>query len=164
MAKKENESGLEDLKKQYEFIQDKYHLPAFSEINELFAIEDLQDSETDFLIRKIRIILAERISGYLRFVEIMLNPSNGPMFFFKLIKKLDNKDKEKLNEIYEILGNLGIECIKLDLDYSEENEVDFIKRVFDLFSNKLSKDIIKLINKLVNEKSCTEDSNSSYFG
>ena len=41
------------------------------------------------------------------------SPSNAPIFFFKLIKKLDKEDKESLNKIYEELGNLEIEVVKI---------------------------------------------------
>jgi hypothetical protein len=84
---------LDELKKEYEKHKKKYNLPEFTDLNKLFDIEDVS-IDTEFLLRKIRRSVSEKVAGYLRFIEIILNPSNAPIFFFKLVKKLDNDDKE----------------------------------------------------------------------
>ena len=55
MAKERIGIGLEQLKKDYEVIRKKYNLPGFKELNEDFYIEEIAESETDILLRKIRI-------------------------------------------------------------------------------------------------------------
>ena len=159
-----DESGLEEFKKEYDFFKDKYDIPEFSKLNELFEIEDLESCETEFLLRKIRKIIADKLSSYVRFIEIILNPANAPMFFFKLIKKLDEGDKKVLNEIYEEFGKLEVSVATLDLDYHEEKEAEFIKNMFDRF-NESRFDILKVIEKMGNgEGKKVEDKSRSYFG
>src|SRR3989344_970063 len=89
---------LDEIKKEYEKFQKKYNLPGFTELNKFFDIEEI-DIETEFLLRKVRRIISDRITGYLKFIEIILNPINSPIFFLKLIEKLDNEDKKILDEI-----------------------------------------------------------------
>jgi len=156
-------SNLEDLKKEYEKFKKKYDLPKFFELNKLFDVEEL-DVETDFLLRKIRRIISDRIAGYLRFIETILNPSNAPMFFFKLIKKLESKDKEVLSEIYEVLGSFEIELIKLDLYYEEEKEAKFIKDSFKLFNEEIREKLLKITNKLGDGDDTKKENNNSYCG
>ena len=165
--KKENKkesSCLTELKKEYEVYKKKYNLPNFEDINRLFDIEEL-DSESDFLIRKIRRFMSEKLASYMRFVEVLLNPSNAPMFFFKLIKKLENSDKEELSEIYEYLGKLEIQTITLDLDYNEEKEAEFINKLYKTFNEETRGKLQNILKKLSNgENGKAKDNGSSYFG
>lgn len=156
--------SIEKLKEEYQILKNKYNLPGFSELNELFDIEEIED-ETDYLLRKIRRAISEKTSGYLRFVETILNPSNAPIFFFKLVKKLESEDKEFLSKVYDILGNFEIEVIALELDYSEEKEAEFIKRVYNIFNDEIKEHFLKIIKKLENgDSDKRKESNGSYFG
>ncbi len=155
--------SLDKLKKDYEELKNKYNLPEFSELNRLFDIEDVE-IETDFLLRKIRRTISERMAAYSRFVEIILNPSNAPMFFFKLIKKLDSNDKEILGEIYGELGNIEVDTISLDLDYSETKEADFIIRMYKVFNDNIKVKFLGIIEKLSSGNENNKKYNGSYFG
>jgi hypothetical protein len=119
--------GLEKLKKQYEILRGKYSLPSFKELNEDFEIEKLQDKETDILSKEIRRTMVERNLSYLRFIEMFLNPANAPVFFLALVKTMDTKEKAALNEIYLKLGKFELESIKLDNEYDEKKDAEFIK-------------------------------------
>ena len=157
------ESGLDNFKKDYNVFKDKYNLPEFSELNEIFDIEEIGDCETEFLVRKIRRVMAEKIANYLRFIETILNPSNAPMFFFKLIKKLASEDKEKLGKIHDLLGKMEIDVVKLDLDYNEKKETEFINNVSKDFKG-ISKDLLAVVEKLGNGAGASQNNSSSYFG
>ena len=158
------ETSISELKQEYSKFKDKYNLPEFSELNKIFDIEDI-DVETEFFLRKIRRVLSERIAGYLRFVEVILNPSNAPMFFFKLIKKLGDEDKKQLSEIYDILGKFEIEIIALDLDYNENKEAEFIKKIYNLLNEDISKKLLMVVKKMGNgEGSKKKVESGSYFG
>ncbi len=158
------EFSLEKLKKEYEILKLKYNLPEFSGLNKMFDIEEIE-SETDYLLRKIRRAMSEKSSGYLRFAETILNPSNAPMFFFKLVKKLDSEDKEFLTKVYDILGNIEIEIISLELDYNEEREAQFIKKTFNIFNKEIKDRLLEIVKKLEeNGDSKRSESNGSYFG
>ncbi len=164
-GRKEKEHGcLDKLKSKYELYRERYSLPLFNELNKIFDIEEL-DSEGDLLLRKIRRFISEKLAGYMRFIEALLNPSNAPIFFFKLIKKLDNNDKENLTKMYEALGNIELETILLDLEYSEEGEADFIKKLYELYNNEIRKELLNVLKKLGNGDNGNARSNGgSYFG
>ena len=154
---------IEDLKNQYNKIKEKYNLPEFSDLNKLFDIEEI-DSETEFLLKKIRRTMSEKIGNYLRFIDILLNPSNAPIFFFKIVKKLDRDDREIIGNIYEKLGNLEIQIVSLDLDYSEKTEAEFIKNLYQTFNNEIKKDLLKIIEKLNSDEDNSQRVNGSYLG
>ena len=159
------ERNLKDLKKEYSVLQKKYKLPSFEQLNLNFDVERAVEHETDFLLRRIRRIIGDRITAYSRFAEVILNPNNAPIFFFKLIKKLETKDREILNEVYEALGKLEFEVLNLDLDYDEKKESDFIKKTFELFSNDIRQKLLGIIKKLSNEDNGDKkESSRSYFG
>lgn len=125
----EEKSPLEELKKNYKKLQEKYKLPSFQELNEEFDIEKAAEHETDCLLREIRKLIMEKTIAYLRFVEMLLNPSNAPIFFFALVKGLTSSDKRLLEKLYEKLGNFEIDVIELDCNYDEKGEVGFIKKI-----------------------------------
>jgi len=43
---------------------------------------------------------------------------------------LNNREKEILTEVYKKLAKFEIELLEIDLQFSEENEAEFIKRAF----------------------------------
>ena len=160
---KEEHSNLEQLKEKYNILKPNYKLPEFSELNKLFDLEEI-DVETEFLLKKIRRVISEKINNYLRFIEIILNPSNTPIFFYKLLKKLEAEDKTKLGEVYEKLGKIELKNICLDLEYSEENEAKFIKEIYEIFINEMKPKILEVIEKMNSSEEITKKVNGSYFG
>jgi len=143
--------------------QKQYQLPEFSELNKQFDVEEI-DVETDFLLRKIRRNIAEKVAGYMRFIEVILNPQNTPLFLFKLIKKLEQKDKEELTKLYEKLGAFEIELVSLDLNYNEKNEAKFINNCFNLFNKEIKTNLLKLTEKMSNGNDNSKPNGASYFG
>src|SRR3989339_636109 len=94
---KEKKSSLQDVKKEYE------------KLNEDFYIERASDVETDFLLREIRKFISDRYSNYMRFVEAILNPVNSPMFIFSVIKLLGKEDKKGLETVYKKFMDIEME-------------------------------------------------------
>ncbi|MBR9706592.1 hypothetical protein GOV14_06155 [Candidatus Pacearchaeota archaeon] len=156
-------SNLQDLKSEYVKFKEKYALPEFDDLNRVFDIEEL-DIETDFLLRRIRRIITDRIASYLRFVEAILNPSNAPMFFFKVIKKLENSDKESLTRLQGILGKIEINVVALDLDYHEEMEAKFIVRISKCFEEDIKATLLDIVYKMGNGENQRTEEKTSYFG
>src|SRR3989344_3118371 len=143
MGKEKCESCLEELKKKYEKLQKQYSLPSFEKLNEEFDIEKIAENETDFLLREVRKAVMDKVINYLRFVEMLLNPSNAPMFFLSLIKGLTSQDKRILERMYEKLGTIEIDVICLDCRYSERDEAAFIKKITKEWKD-ISDEMIKL--------------------
>lgn len=162
MAKEELK--LEKLKENYKKIEKTYHLPNFETLNSEFSIEKVADVETDFLIREIGRIMSEKFSNYLRFVELILNPVNSPMFIFSIIKTIGEDEKKKLSEIYKQLTKIELNLIELDIDFSEKKEADFINRSYKTWMN-MKKDFMEIIEKIKsNWDSKSESNNKGYFG
>jgi len=124
------ERKLENMKKEYEKLREKYKLPEYKILNEEFDVEKVAENETETLLREIRKLIMEKVIAYLRFIELLLNPTNAPMFFFALLKGLEASDKKILDNLYTKLGRIEIEVIDIDNDYSEKNEAEFIKKIF----------------------------------
>ena len=158
-----SENPIIELIDKYKPLKEKYQLPEFSKINELFDIEDI-DPESEFILRKIRRTIADKIANYLRFTEIIINPSNAPMFFFKLLKRLTSEDKEGLSKIYESLGNAEIKMLSLDIEYNESEEAKFINEMCKAFTTEIKDEFQKTIEKLNNGEENYVKVNGSYLG
>lgn len=160
----ENSEKLERLKKIYLTLQEKYSLPDFITLNQDFLIEKISENETDFVLREVRKYMGDKLFGYLRFIESLINPTNAPMFVFAIVKTFGNEQKEKLAEIYKKITLIEVEFLELDLNYSEEKEAESIKKYLDLW-NEIKGDLSNIINfikKNLNNKS--EDKSKGYFG
>ena len=161
---KTDESGLENLKKNYKPFQEKYFLPEFNKLNEDFSIEKIADTETDFLLREILRFISEKFSNYLRVVESIIHPINSPIFIFAIIKSLSQEDLESLKEVYKKLVKQEIKILKLDVLSSEKEEADYIKNSFIVW-NDIRNSILKISEKIEkNWDNKFEENNKSYFG
>lgn len=160
----EKESNLKKLKENYKILEEKYNLPSFEKLNEEFQIEKIAEFETDFILREIREIITTKLINYLRFIESLINPSNGPMFMFAVIKTLSVKEKEKLSELYKKIAKADMDLIKLDLEYSEENEVEAIKKYSEMWQ-EIKKELLEIVDVIKkNWDAKVEDSEKGYFG
>ena len=157
------ESKLENLKKSYSNIQEKYNLPKFEELNKDFHIEKIAESETELLLSEIRRMLGDKLANYLRFVESLLNPANVPMFIYSIIKSLNEADKKNLSEIYKKLAENEIEFIKLDIEADDAKDAEFIKESFKLWKG-VQKDLVVMVGKVEEKKEIKPENNKGYFG
>jgi hypothetical protein len=158
------ESELEKLKENYKKIQKIHNLPDFDKLNSDFAIEKIAEVETDFLIREVAKIMAEKFSNYLRFVELVLNPANSPMFIFSLIKTMGEDEKKKFSDIYKELARIELDLIELDVDFSEKKEAEFINNSYKTWTS-LKKDFLSVIEKTKsNWDNKSENNSKGYFG
>lgn len=158
------EMGLSGLKKSYSKKQKEFRLPTFDEMNLDFHIEKLVDMETDCLLREIRKFMGEKISNYLRFSEMILQPSSAPIFIFSVIKNLDVYERSKLAEAYKILARFEVEIIELDLVSSEEKEAEFIARAYFIWQD-IKSDLLLVIGAVKSKwDSQIEAKNKNYFG
>jgi hypothetical protein len=166
MENKKQKQDLDKFKKDYKNLAEKYSLPNFKEINEKFEIERLYEKETELLLREIRKFMAERISHYLRSVELFFNPGSAPLFFMKMLKNLKLEDKKKLEVIYEKLSHLEVDsfCLDVTIPYDEKKEADFLKKAYEEFDDIMGvlKQIMEKIKISLEEKS--EYKGKTYFG
>ena len=155
--------ALEAIKEEYEKLQAQYDLPSFKEINEDFDISKV-DCNTGTILRDVRKMMVLKFSSILQFVELLLNPSSGSMFHMFLVKGINGDNKDILNSLFEGLGTIEINSFELDINYSEKDEADFIKRNFHAWNSMKPK--INTINKSLkdNWKKTTQKKDKSYFG
>ncbi len=160
----EEESPLEKLKKDYEKLRKKYRIPSFKDLNEAFDIEEAAEIESDCILRQIRKRMMDKVVAYLRFIEMLLNPSNAPIFFFALVKGLTASDKKLLEKVYEELGEFEISVVALDCKYSEAGEAEFINKLFSEWK-EISEEVLEIseiLKKNWNQKS--RESERGYCG
>lgn len=161
---KDKKSDLEELKKEYAKIQKKYTLPDFEKLNEDFQIEKVAESETDFLTKEIRRVMAEKFANYLRFTETILNPVNAPIFVFSIIKTMGAEEKKRLTEVYKKLAKIEITLIELDIEFSEEKDARFIKESYK-FWQEIKGDVLKTLDAVKkNWDNKFEVDKKGYFG
>jgi hypothetical protein len=170
-----NKKGIEELeiqrddllvanifKEEYEGLE--YDLPNFEILAEDFDIEKAYEKESSFLLREIRRIIVEKLSAYLQLFETLMNPSSPPMFIFRFLRKISEKDRELIKRLYDDLSKYQLWSVKLDTIYSEENEAEYIKSAFSEWQ-KLKKEIYDLIERLEKEEeNQPNNSKSGYFG
>ena len=155
---------LQELKENYKKLKERYNLPNFQEMNENFHIERIAESETELLIKEIRRFVADKMSGYLRFIETLLNPMNVQMFIFSIIKSLRNEDKNKLTEIYNKLSKIEVKLIKIDLNFSEQDEAEFIKEACKIWE-EIKEDLLGILATIEKNWDVKPESNTkNYFG
>lgn len=160
----EKKFDLSQLKEFYRTLEAKYNLPSFNKLNEDFMIEKASESETDLILKEIRICITEKFLNYLRFIESIINPTNAPMFVFAITKTIGIKEKEKLVELYKKIAKVEIDMIELDLEYSEKKEAEAVIKYYNAWQDikKELSGIVKSINGNWDAK--IEDNGKGYFG
>ena len=119
-----------DIEADYQELKKQYNLPTFEALSQDFDIEKITDKEPGFLAREIRRAINEKITAYIHLFETLINPNGPPMFVFKILKNMPEKEKEQTQDFYKILSKTQIETMKLDTIYSEKEEVKFINKTF----------------------------------
>ena len=154
---------LERLRKQYAPLKNKYKLPDFTKLNEEFAIEKIQEKETEFLLREVRLLISDRIAGFLRFFELFLNPSMAPIFILSALKHLNPKNKESIERVYRELVVFELKSINLDTSYNELNEAEFIKEITRRWQ-EIKGDIGEISSLLQKIHTKEREKKGKYFG
>ena len=156
--------GLEQLKKEYEKLQRKYNLPSFKEMNEDFHIEKIAENDTELLPVEIRRWMWEKFSNYMRLLEGILNPVNVPMFIFSIIKTLNPEEKKNISEVYKKLMKEEIKIIRLDLDFNESKEAEFIKESYKIWQ-EIKKELSQIFSEVEKRGGTkTEENSRGDFG
>lgn len=161
---KEKQRGLGALKADYEALRKKYKLPDFRVMNENFEIEVLAEGESEVLLRRIRKVISDRIASLLRILEVLLNPTNAPVFLFNIIKSFDEEDKKVIEKLYKKLNEAEIDIFSLDIEYDEKKEAEFLTNFMGIW-REVQKDL-KVLEKALKKSSFkeTKKQEKSYFG
>ena len=122
-----------NLEAEYAELKKDYNLPNFEALTQDFDIEKTIEKETRFLAREIRKAINEKITAYIHLFETLTNPNNTPMFVFKILKNISEKEKEQIQKFYKTLSKTQLKMMKLDTIYSEESEIKFINKTFKMW-------------------------------
>jgi len=153
--------NLAELKKNYAVFEKKYKLPSFAELNENFEIEKIRKGR-ETLARTIRKTMMDKIVNSMGFVESLLNPMNAPRIHLLYLKSMSAEDKKELDKIYDVLSELVLGSLKLEIDYSEKEEAEMIKRIFKDW-NSVKPGFRKIISNMQKPVSAAPRE-KSYFG
>ena len=154
---------LKDLKSQYTKVAEKYKLPSFTLINENFEVDRIE-RETECVVREVRKIMMDKIIGYIRFLEMMINPVQAPPMFLIFVRNINAEDKNVIEKVYKNFIELELLSLKLEIDYREEEEAKAIKKILEVW-NKTKQDlkaVIEIMEK--NWRSGENKKEKGYFG
>lgn len=125
------------VKEKYDELREKYVLPSFDDLNNLFDVDKL-NRDSQHVARDIRRIIMDKILDNLRMVEMLLNPSNAPPMFLQFIKKVSYNERILFSAVYRRLVVLELYSIELEVSaYSIENEVKFIDLAYKTWKELL---------------------------
>lgn len=153
---------LTELKKDYSVLAAKYKLPKFSELNEDFEIEKVE-KESETLLRVVRKTMMEKIISSLGFVEMLLNPMNAPRMYLSYIHGMGADDKKSIEKIYIAFAGISTVALECEIDYSEKNEAELIRAIFDTWQ-KMKPEFRKILENMKKPNSKVEKVQKSYFG
>jgi hypothetical protein len=152
---------LEKMKEDYSKLVKKHNLPSFDSLNRDFEIERIS-IETDFLLRAIRKSMMDKIVGWLRFFEMFLVPQGAPRIYMGYLKNMSPEDKNDIDYIYQALGSINISALQLEVNYSEKEEIEMIKKIVEKMDS-LRPMMSKVIKNIENPKIHFRKE-KSYFG
>jgi hypothetical protein len=154
---------LKELKDGFGKLEKKYGLPCFKDLNENFEIDRIE-RETDTLIREVRKVMMDKIIGYTRFLEMMLNPSSAPPMFMMFLKDVTKEDKGVIEKVYKSYVELELKALKLEIDYDEKKESDMVKDISKTW-NGMKKDMESVLGVMEKNWNMTsKKKEKSYFG
>jgi hypothetical protein len=109
--------------------------------------------------------MGEKITIFLRFFELFINPQTAPIFILSSIKNLSQKEKEVIDRSYRELVNLELESVTLDMDYNEEREAKYILKTIKRWSD-IKKDVRGIVDYIIQmqEKGVEKKKVKSYCG
>lgn len=153
---------LNDLKTKYAIVEKKYKLASFEKLNEDFEIDKI-DKESELIVRVIRKVMMEKIINSLNFLEMLINPSNTSRMYLPYIRSMPLEDRTTIEEIYNLLGDVSLESLELEIDYSEKGEADMIKKVVSAWDSIKPK-FRKIVANIKKPAVATAKKEKSYFG
>ncbi len=135
----------EDIKKSYEELKKKYSLPSFDILNSELEISSLESA--DFLLRRIKEKIAEKLDYIAHLLEAILHPDTNSLADMHEYRGFTETDKKEIFEIYGKLMILHRTAIELFLESNDTEIVAYINTVFEKLP-ELKKSTLKYIKKL----------------
>jgi len=135
---------MEDVKKKYETLKNKYSLPSLSDLTREFGINpDNPDLILHDIINKIK----EKITDNATITEsiIFCGTSENLSNFYET-KLLKNKKKE-IFDFYKELMSITWKSRKVETIADEKEMADFIRETYDKWIKKLKKEFVDICER-----------------
>lgn len=156
-----------DVKKEYESLKRRYHLPNYEDLDKEFEFLYIGEiKEIKFPLRFIRRRINDKIALICNMVQTLLQPNPSSMINLKESSFLSKEDKMKYSELLRDLMQAERTSLVLDFDFNEKKDAEFINKNYKKFL-EVKGDIIKLTQKLVDGWKNIEskrESKDHYFG
>ncbi len=155
-----------DIKSAYEKLRKNYDLPKYEALDEEFELLYLHNVlEIKYPLRFIRRRIMDKIANIIHFFEGVLNPAADNIINLQENGYLNEGEKDELANILKYLISLERESMVLDIEFGEEKDAGFIKKVmykWTAYKPKLANFTKKLIDGW--EKDRKEEGEKHYFG
>jgi len=132
------------IKKKYNELKEKYSLPDFDEINPIFSIYKIENE--DFLLKQIRKKIIGKTISMSEILENFLHPDTILSDIYEC-KVFSDSERDRIFKLYKKLKILEKESIELSLEPDEKMEAEFIKNVFNSWSN-IKQEMLFFIRKV----------------
>ena len=75
--------------------------------------------------------MVEKVANVVRFLELLLNPSETPtpMFIFAMLENIKPETRRSIEKLYKELSSIELNSLALDVSYNEKEEAQFINEV-----------------------------------
>lgn len=155
--------SLKEFKEKYKVYEKKYGLPNFKELNEDFEIEKVADKDSDCFLRIVRKAMMEKIVNFLGFLEMLMNPVSAPRVYHYYIGNMQGNDKKAIEEVYKNFGDLSLNALALEAEYSEKTEAEMIKSIGKRW-NEMRPRIKEILSGIRNPGNNAVRKEKTYFG
>jgi hypothetical protein len=65
----------------------------------------------------------------LNFLDMLLNPQQAPRIYLPFLKTMNREDTHDIEQLYSVFGALSVDCLALELSYTEADEAKMITRI-----------------------------------
>ena len=148
-----------DIQKAYKKLKETYKLPDFHQLDTEFEIRFIDKEE--FLIRRIRRRINEKVIFFCRIIEGVLFPQNASYITSVETRVFGDKEKQDYLKMYRNLMKFERRSLLLDTECDDDKDAKFIKEVTKSWP-EFKRSMEEFIKKL--EKAWEEEDRSSAEG
>ncbi len=153
---------LKEISEKFNHVGKKYKLPSFEEINKEFEIEKI-DRDSQIILKVVRKVMMEKIVNLLGLLDMFISPNNVPRVYMPYLKSMSPEERNDMVELYDNFSSLTLDCLPLELGYSEKDEAEVILKILERWKkSKLS--LAEMFAKMKKPSILENKKEKSYFG
>ena len=154
---------MSEIKEEYNELCKKHKLPDFDRLDNEVEISSLEGVE--FLLRKVRRRMNEKIVFFCRVIEGFLFPNGQSLVNMQESKFFNDKEKEEIMVLYKRLMVYERRALELDIKPNNKEEVVLINDIFSNW-NTITKKMAEVSVKMKEgwDEEVSKGKNEGYFG